>query len=129
MTRAGAHRRLGKKERWRRRLHRHLRRGDRARADDRRASAEVVYTIDGDRVQRFTRDGKDPKVFATGFNQPRQIQVNKASGDVYVVNARDRKIVGFDNRRQVRVPQWVSGPVRVGSRAIRAGSRPRRPGR
>ncbi|GAA1750192.1 hypothetical protein [Nostocoides vanveenii] len=60
------------------------------------ASAEVVYTIDGDRVQRFTRDGKDPKVFATGFNQPRQIEVNKASGDVYVVNARDRKIVGFD---------------------------------
>ncbi len=59
-------------------------------------AAEMVYTIDGSRVQRFTRAGGDATVFASGFNQPRMIEVNRSTGDVYVVNARDRKIVGFD---------------------------------
>lgn len=59
-------------------------------------AGEMVYTIDGDRVQRFTKTGGDATIFATGFNQPRMIEVDKTSGDVYVVNARDRKIVIFD---------------------------------
>ena len=57
--------------------------------------AEVVYTIDSDRVQVFSTTGKFIRVFAGGFNQPRQIEVNKKDGTVYVVNARARQIVAY----------------------------------
>ena len=63
--------------------------------DQNGAPAEVVYTVDGSRVQVFTKTGALIKVFATGFNQPRQIEVNKVTGDVYVVNARERRIDVF----------------------------------
>lgn len=59
------------------------------------ATTEVVYTIDSDRVQVFSKTGEFIRVFAGGFNQPRQIEVNKTNGEVYVVNARAREIVAF----------------------------------
>ncbi len=60
------------------------------------ASAEVIYTIDANRIQKFTTDGKwlATKVDAT-LNQPRQIEVNKTNGDVYVVNARNKQVVVY----------------------------------
>ena len=60
------------------------------------ATTEVVYTIDSDRVQVFSKTGEFIRGFAGGFNQPRQIEVNKVTGDVYVVNARARQIVAFN---------------------------------
>ena len=68
------------------------------------ANAEVIYTIDASRIQKFTTDGTwlATKVDAT-LNQPRQIEVNKANGDVYVVNARNKQVVVYNkNLTEVR---------------------------
>ena len=65
-------------------------------------TTEVVYTIDADRVQVFTKDGGFLRVFASGFNQPRQIEVNKTNGDVYVVNARAREVIAYTKSGAVK---------------------------
>ncbi len=59
-------------------------------------TGQVVYTTDGDRVQKFTTDG----VFISQFgrkslNQPRQLDVDPNTHDIYVASARDRKVVVF----------------------------------
>lgn len=61
------------------------------------ASAEVIYTIDANRIQKFTTSGTwlATKVDPT-LNQPRQIEVNKTNGDVYVVNARNKQVVVYN---------------------------------
>jgi tripartite motif-containing protein 71 len=60
------------------------------------SSGQVVYTTDGDRVQKFTTGG----VFISQFgrkslNEPRQLDVDPNTHDVYVASARDRKVVVF----------------------------------
>jgi tripartite motif-containing protein 71 len=61
------------------------------------ARDEVVYTTDGGRVQKFTRTGTYLSQFGQGaLNQPRQLAVSPLSHDVYVVSARDRQVVVFD---------------------------------
>ncbi len=61
------------------------------------APDEVVYTTDGSRVQKFTRTGTYLAQFGQGLlNQPRQLAVHPVTHDLYVVSARDREIVVFD---------------------------------
>ena len=61
------------------------------------AQDEVVYTTDGGRVQKFTKAGTFLSQFGQGaLNQPRQLAVNQVTRDLYVVSARDREIVVFD---------------------------------
>jgi DNA-binding beta-propeller fold protein YncE len=58
---------------------------------------EVVYTTDGSRVQKFTTGGTFISQFGQGhLNQPRQLAVDPATHNVYVVSARDRAIVVFN---------------------------------
>ena len=58
---------------------------------------EVVYTTDGGRVQKFTRTGTFISEFGLGaLNQPRQLAISPVTHDLYVVSARDRQIVVFD---------------------------------
>ena len=60
-------------------------------------SDEVVYTTDGSRVQKFTRTGTFISQFGhDALNQPRHLAVNPLTRDLYVVSARDRQIVVFD---------------------------------
>ena len=76
-------------------------------------TTEIVYTIDADRVQTFTRDGAVINGrFASGFNQPRQIEVNHLNGDVYVVNARDHQVVGFTKSG---TKKWAFGSAGTGN--------------
>ena len=67
------------------------------------AAAEVIYTIDASRIQKFTTGGTwlQTKTDAT-LNQPRQIEVNKVNGDVYVVNARNKQVVVYDKNLNER---------------------------
>ncbi len=63
--------------------------------------AEVVYAsdvLDGTgRVQKFDLAGNLIGVFAQGvFNQPRQMETNPISHDLYVVSAREGKVRVFD---------------------------------
>lgn len=60
------------------------------------ANSEVIYTIDANRIQKFTTSGTwlQTKTDAS-LNQPRQIEVNKVNGDVYVVNARNKQVVVY----------------------------------
>ena len=75
-------------------------------------TGEVVYTADGDRVQKFTTSGQFLEVFAAGLNEPRQLAVRPGTTDLYVVNARDREIIVFDaaGAEQVRFGGEGSGP-------------------
>jgi DNA-binding beta-propeller fold protein YncE len=58
---------------------------------------EVVYTTDGSRVQKFTTDGAFISQFGQGhLNQPRQLSVSPVTHNLYVVSARERQIVVFD---------------------------------
>jgi tripartite motif-containing protein 71 len=70
------------------------------------AAAEVVYVTDGasgGRVQKFTLDGKFISKFGSGhLDQPRQLTVDPATHDIYVISARARKIVVFDQNGAVR---------------------------
>ena len=76
------------------------------------AAAEVIYTIDASRIQKFTTDGAWLATFGTGLNQPRQIEVNKVNGDIYVVNARDHQVVVFrkDLTEKYRFGSGGTGP-------------------
>ena len=66
---------------------------------------EVVYTTDGGRVQKFTKTGTFLSQFGHGaLNQPRQLAVHPVTHDLYVVSARDRQIVVFDQHRRRTVP-------------------------
>lgn len=63
------------------------------------ALTEIVYTVDGDgRISRFTTDGAYIGSFAPGaaLNQPRMAEVNPATNELFVVNARAREVVVFD---------------------------------
>ncbi|MGB2935287.1 MAG: hypothetical protein WBB91_08435 [Nostocoides sp.] len=67
------------------------------------AAAEVIYTIDASRIQKFTTGGTWLATFGSGLNQPRQIEVNKTNGDIYVVNARDKQVVVYNkNLSEIR---------------------------
>ena len=58
---------------------------------------EVVYTTDGSRVQKFTTDGTFISQFGQGqLNQPRQLAIHPMTHNLYVVSARDREIVVFN---------------------------------
>ncbi len=59
-------------------------------------AGEVVHTVDGDgRMMRWALDGTYLGRFAPGtpLNQPRMAEVHPVTGDLWVVNARDREVV------------------------------------
>jgi tripartite motif-containing protein 71 len=61
---------------------------------------EIVYTVDGDgRISRFTTSGSYIGSFAPGaaLNQPRMAEVNPATNELWVVNARARQVVVFND--------------------------------
>ena len=62
------------------------------------ALAEIVYTVDADRIQKFTKAGTYIGQFAstTVFHEPRQIAVHPTTNNVYIVNAREREVIAFD---------------------------------
>ena len=74
--------------------------------------AEVVYTVDANRVQKWSTSGRWLATFGTGLNQPRQIDVSQTNGDVFVVNARARQVVvyGSDLVEKLRFGSAGSGP-------------------
>ncbi len=75
--------------------------------------AEVVYTIDADRVQKFTTTGQWLATFGGGtLSQPRQIDVNRVNGDIYVVSARSRQVVVYGKNlvEKFRFGSQGSGP-------------------
>ena len=60
-------------------------------------AAEVVYTTDAGRVQKFTLGGTHLATFGGArLNQPRHLAVHPIDHSVYVVSARDREVVVFD---------------------------------
>lgn len=77
--------------------------------------AEVVYAVDGGgttatggngegRILKFSTSGTYLGQFADSyaFNQPRQLVVHPITNDVYVVNARDRQVLVFDESGSFR---------------------------
>ena len=67
--------------------------------EDDSGAAEVVYTTDAGRVQKFTLDGRHLATFGQArLTQPRQLTVHPINHDVYVVSARDRQVVVFDDQ-------------------------------
>jgi DNA-binding beta-propeller fold protein YncE len=61
------------------------------------AAGEVVYAVDGaGRVEKFTTDGTYISSFGMGdLNQPRQVTVDPATKQVYVLSARDHQVVVY----------------------------------
>lgn len=59
---------------------------------------EVMYVVDRTRVQKYTLDGELLGNFTAGttLREPRQVAVHPITHDVYLVNARARQIIVFD---------------------------------